>query len=135
MNPAAIDDRATIKQILDLNQRLLVSIADGDWKTYAELCDPTITAFEPEARGQCVEGMEFHRFYFNLGGIAGSHNTTMAAPHVRLLGDTAVVSYIRLVQRLDETGKPITVRSEETRIWQRQSNTWRHVHFHRSTSP
>jgi len=133
MNPPANDDQATVKHILDLNQRLLASIADGDWKTYAELCDPTLTAFEPEARGQLVEGMEFHHFYFGLGGIAGPHNTTICSPHVRLLGDVAVVCYVQLVQRLDESGKPITVRSEETRVWQRQGTAWRHVHFHRST--
>jgi hypothetical protein len=134
MTPAANDDQATVKHVLDLNMRLLASIADGDWKTYAELCDPTITAFEPEARGQWVEGMEFHHFYFNQGGIAGPHNTTMCSPHVRLMSDAAVVSYIRLVQRLDEGGKSITVRSEETRVWQRQGPAWRHVHFHRSMS-
>jgi calcium/calmodulin-dependent protein kinase (CaM kinase) II len=123
MNPAA-DDRATGEQVLELNRRLLAAIAEGDWNTYAELCDPTLTAFEPEARGHLVEGMDFHHFYFGLGGIAG--------PHVRLLGDVAVVCYVRLVQRLDDAGKPITVRSEETRVWQRQGSAWRHVHFHRS---
>ena len=111
------DEQATIKQVLDLNGRLLLSIAEGDWKTYSELCDPTITAFEPEARGQLAEGMEFHRFYFDLGGISGPHNTTICAPHVRLLGDVAVVCYVRLVQRLDDAGKPVTSRNEETRVW------------------
>ena len=69
MTPAADNDRATIEHVLELNRRLLVAIADGDWNTYAELCDPTLTAFEPEARGHLVEGMEFHHFYFGLGGI------------------------------------------------------------------
>ncbi len=128
----AIGDEATIKQVLDANERLLLSIAQGDWETYSQLCDPTITAFEPEACGQLVEGMAFHCFYFDRGGISGPHNTTVCAPHVRLLGDTAVLCYVRLVQYLDDAGKPITARSEETRIWQRQDGVWRHVHFHRS---
>ena len=64
--------------------------------------------------------MEFHRFYFDLGGISGPHNTTICAPHVRLLGDVAVVCYVRLVQRLDDAGKPVTSRGEETRVWQRR---------------
>ena len=33
------------EELLSLNQRLLDSIAGADWKTYAELCDPTLTAF------------------------------------------------------------------------------------------
>jgi hypothetical protein len=132
MSPAASNDRATVEHILQLSRRLLTSIADADWATYADLCDPTLTAFEPEARGHLVEGMEFHHFYFGQGGIAGAHNTTMCSPHVRLLGDVAVVSYVRLTQRLGDAGKPITVRSEETRVWERQGDAWRHVHFHRS---
>ena len=112
----------------------LLSIAEGDWETYSKLCDPTLTAFEPESRGQLVEGMEFHAFYFNLGGVSGPHNTTICTPHVRLLGDVAVVCYVRLVQRLDDLGKPVTHRAEETRVWQRQDGVWRHVHFHRSMS-
>ena len=29
--------------------------------------DPRLTAFEPEARGNLVEGLEFHKFYFDNG--------------------------------------------------------------------
>jgi calcium/calmodulin-dependent protein kinase (CaM kinase) II len=134
MTKPACDEQATIEQVLHLNRLLLSSIAKGDWKTYAELCDPSITAFEPEARGQLVEGMDFHRFYFDQGGIAGLHNTTMCSPHVRLMGDVAVVAYVRLVQRVDDAGKSITVRGEETRVWRRTGSTWQHVHFHRSVS-
>src|SRR5262249_52455615 len=39
------------QELLRLNQRLLDSIANADWKTYEELCDPTLTCFEPEANG------------------------------------------------------------------------------------
>ena len=76
--------------------------------------------------------MDFHRFYFDRGGIQGGCNLTLCSPHVRLLGDVAVLSYVRLMQVQDESGKPLTQRSEETRIWQRQAAGWRLVHFHRS---
>ena len=121
-----------IQQLLDLTQQLLDSIASGDWETYEKLCDPTLTAFEPESRGHLVEGMDFHRFYFNLAGD-GPRNTTIASPRVRLLGENAaVVSYIRLTQYVGDSGEPQTSRFEETRVWQRQEGRWRHVHFHRS---
>jgi calcium/calmodulin-dependent protein kinase (CaM kinase) II len=119
-------------ELLRLNQKLLDSIAQGDWAGYQELCDPRLTAFEPEARGQLVEGLEFHRFHFQLGGAKGHHNTTMCAPHVRLVGDVAVISYVRLNQREAADGSPITAAFAETRIWQRLDGRWRHVHFHRS---
>jgi calcium/calmodulin-dependent protein kinase (CaM kinase) II len=131
MNPDAND--ALVHELLELNQQLLESIADGDWETYAQLCDPALTAFEPETGGHLVEGMDFHRFYFELGGAAGPHNVTMSSPKVLLLGaDAAVLSYVRLTQRLNETHAPVTAVSEETRVWQRRDGAWRHVHFHRS---
>jgi calcium/calmodulin-dependent protein kinase (CaM kinase) II len=120
------------EELLKLNQRLLDCIAQGDWATYQELCDPTLTAFEPEGRGQLIEGLEFHHFYFRLGGVRGEHNTTMCSPRVRVLGDVAVVAYVRLNQRLAADRSPGTTAFEETRIWQRQSGQWKHVHFHRS---
>ena len=124
---------ATEQELLQLNQRLLECIAAGDWATYQELCDSTLTAFEPEAPGgQIVEGLDFHRFYFELGGIRGRHHTTLCSPRVRLMGDVAVVAYVRLIQRLGLDGAPATVASAETRIWQKQNGRWRHVHFHRT---
>lgn len=120
-------------ELLDANQRLLDAIVAGDWDVYAELCDPTLTAFEPESRGNLVAGLEFHRFYFELGGVDGPCNVTMASPQVRELGpDAAVVSYVRLVQRLDADGAPVTRPCEETRVWRRIDGAWKHVHFHRS---
>lgn len=126
-------DESDINELVDLTQQLLESIVGGDWETYAALCDPTLTAFEAESRGALVEGMEFHRFYFNLGAAPGPFNITICSPHVRLLGDVGIVSYVRLVQRLDANGSPITSRSEETRVWHRDESGWKHVHFHRTS--
>ena len=122
----------TRQELIDLTQRLLDSIAQADWNTYAELCDPTISCFEPEAHGHLVEGMEFHHYYFNLGAGSTAVNTTLSSPHVRVLGDVAIVSYVRLTQRLNPTGAPMTTAFEETRVWQMQKGHWKHVHFHRS---
>ncbi len=122
----------TTTELLALNRRLLESIVAGDWATYEDLCDPSLTCFEPETRGQWVEGMAFHHFYFKLDGAGGPANITVSTPHVRVMGDVAVISFIRLVQKLDGSGNPITARSEETRVWQRQEGRWRHVHFHRT---
>ncbi|EGV91170.1 Calcium/calmodulin-dependent protein kinase type II delta chain [Cricetulus griseus] len=35
-----------------------------------KICDPGLTAFEPEALGNLVEGMDFHRFYFENGSYS-----------------------------------------------------------------
>jgi Calcium/calmodulin dependent protein kinase II association domain len=120
------------QELLELSQQLLDAIAHGDWAAYEKLCDPGLTAFEPESRGQLVEGLEFHHFYFRLGGARGPNATTMCQPRVRVLGEVAVVTYVRLNQRVGLDGQPGVASFEETRIWQRQGETWKHVHFHRS---
>ena len=119
-------------QILRLNQRLLDAIAAGDWDTYAELCAPELTAFEPEARGQRVEGLGFHRFYFEAGPPPERRHTTMVDTRVVELGpEAALLTCVRLVQAETPQGF-VTQRSEETRVWQKRDGRWVHVHFHRS---
>lgn len=121
------------QDLLTLNQRLLDAITQGDWAVYQELCDPSITALEPEVPGgHIVTGLPFHRYYFDLGGVRGRHQTTMVSPNVRVLGDVAILAYTRLVQRLSLEGMPVTVASAETRIWHKRQGTWKNVHFHRT---
>jgi calcium/calmodulin-dependent protein kinase (CaM kinase) II len=122
------------EELLQINSRLLESIDQADWATYQELSDPSLTAFEPEALGQLVEGLEFHRYYFYSrgGGPKQNQNTTMCSPRVRMMGDAAVITYVRLTQHTGADGLPHTIGSAETRIWQRQGVKWKHIHFHRS---
>lgn len=119
-------------ELLALTQRLLDCIQAADWETYEQLCDPTLTAFEPEAAGQLIGGLPFHKYYFDLGPSKAPRQTSICGPHVRVMGDVAIVSYVRLTQKLDEAGRPVTASTMETRVWQKVSGTWKHVHFHRS---
>lgn len=132
------DDSGVTAELLLLSQQLLDCITGGDWETYVRLCDPALTAFEPEARGGRVEGLEFHRYYFDMHASEPPKTAvrnTLVGPQVRLLGPAAaLVTYVRLVQLVDAAGKPQTARFEETRVWQRCDGKWRHVHFHRSAN-
>jgi hypothetical protein len=119
------------REVLALNQELLDVIARADWSRYRELCDASLTCFEPETLGHLVSGLDFHEFYFKLGAVRGENLTTMASPHARVMGDVAILSYVRLNQRITADG-PVTRAVEETRVWQKQGGTWKHVHFHRS---
>ncbi|XP_026679463.1 calcium/calmodulin-dependent protein kinase type II alpha chain [Diaphorina citri] len=72
---------------------------------YTKICDPHLTAFEPEALGNLVEGMEFHKFYFDnvVGKNCKAVNTTILNPNVHLLGDDAAcIAYVRLTQYMDK---------------------------------
>jgi ketosteroid isomerase-like protein len=131
MGNTAMATSADRDTILDLTQKLLVSITRGDWDTYKEICCPSLTCFEPEAMGNLVDGLDFHQYYFNLPGGSTPVQSTIVAPHIRVMGDTAVIAYVRLTQKIAD-GKPTTVAMEETRVWQKQMGKWKHVHFHRS---
>jgi calcium/calmodulin-dependent protein kinase (CaM kinase) II len=123
---------AAESELLDLSRRLLKAIDAGDWSSYAELCDEQITCFEPEAEGHLVVGLPFHKFYFDLPGSGSPRQSSMAAAHVRVIGDMGIVCYARVVQKLDSSGAPVTACADETRVWQRINGKWKHVHFHRS---
>ncbi|XP_042148193.1 calcium/calmodulin-dependent protein kinase type II alpha chain isoform X16 [Ixodes scapularis] len=123
------------QEIVKLTEQLIESINGGDYETYTKLCDPHLTAFEPEALGNLVEGMEFHKFYFDNGAGKSykSQNTTIINPTVHLLGDDAAcIAYIRLMQYIDRAGIARTRQTEETRVWHRKDTKWQNVHFHRS---
>lgn len=124
-------------EIIAATENLLSAIFRGDWSRYVELCAEDITAIEPEARGHLVQGLGFHRTYFPESPrpepAPGERSTvTISSPHVRVIGDAAVIAYVRLVQAPDMMGGYETSASEETRVWQRIDGQWKHVHFHRS---
>lgn len=123
---------STENELLELCQQLLDSIDRQDWDVYTRLCDATLSAFEPEGVGHLIEGMPFHRFYFDMEATGRPKQSTISSPKVRLLGDVAVVTYVRLVQRIQADGSAPSSGFEETRVWQKQDGAWKHVHFHRS---
>ncbi|XP_042148218.1 calcium/calmodulin-dependent protein kinase type II alpha chain isoform X41 [Ixodes scapularis] len=116
-NGSAHDPRK--QEIVKLTEQLIESINGGDYETYTKLCDPHLTAFEPEALG--------------AGKSYKSQNTTIINPTVHLLGDDAAcIAYIRLMQYIDRAGIARTRQTEETRVWHRKDTKWQNVHFHRS---
>jgi len=96
------------------------------------LCDPSLSAFEPEGLGHLIEGMPFHHFYFDMEGSGRAKQSTISSPQVRLMDDVAIVTYVRLIQRVQPDGSAPSSAFEETRVWERQHDEWQHVHFHRS---
>nr|XP_055209383.1 calcium/calmodulin-dependent protein kinase type II subunit gamma isoform X4 [Gorilla gorilla gorilla] len=52
------------QEIIKITEQLIEAINNGDFEAYTKICDPGLTSFEPEALGNLVEGMDFHKFYF-----------------------------------------------------------------------
>jgi ketosteroid isomerase-like protein len=122
--------------IVAITQSLLDAIFRGDWVTYTQICAEDITAIEPEGRGHLIQGLPFHQTYFPVQPRNPKTDSlptvTISSPHVRVMGDAAVIAYVRLVQSRDSQGSVTVSATEETRVWQRVAGDWKHVHFHRS---
>ncbi|KAJ8264751.1 hypothetical protein GJAV_G00154460 [Gymnothorax javanicus] len=129
--------KARKQEIIKITEQLIEAVNNGDFDAYT-ICDPGLTSFEPEALGNLVEGMDFHKFYFEnlLSKNSKPVHTTILNPHVHLIGDDAAcIAYIRLTQFIDSQGRPRTSQSEETRVWHRRDSKWLNVHFHCSGAP
>ncbi|XP_047198178.1 calcium/calmodulin-dependent protein kinase type II delta chain isoform X27 [Hippoglossus stenolepis] len=132
------DMKARKQEIIKMTEQLIEAINNGDFEAYTRICDPGLTSFEPEALGNLVEGMDFHKFYFDnlLSKNSKPVHTTILNPHVHLIGeDAACIAYIRLTQYMDGQGRPRSCQSEETRVWHRREAKWLNVHFHCSGAP
>uniref|UniRef100_A0A8D2PAA2 calcium/calmodulin-dependent protein kinase n=1 Tax=Zosterops lateralis melanops TaxID=1220523 RepID=A0A8D2PAA2_ZOSLA len=126
------------QEIIKITEQLIEAINNGDFEAYTKICDPGLTSFEPEALGNLVEGMDFHKFYFenSLSKSNKPIHTIILNPHVHLVGeDAACIAYIRLTQYIDGQGRPRTTQSEETRVWHRRDGKWLNVHYHCSGAP
>ncbi|XP_007961187.1 calcium/calmodulin-dependent protein kinase type II subunit gamma isoform X23 [Chlorocebus sabaeus] len=126
------------QEIIKITEQLIEAINNGDFEAYTKICDPGLTSFEPEALGNLVEGMDFHKFYFEnlLSKNSKPIHTTILNPHVHVIGeDAACIAYIRLTQYIDGQGRPRTSQSEETRVWHRRDGKWLNVHYHCSGAP
>ncbi|XP_073690145.1 calcium/calmodulin-dependent protein kinase type II subunit gamma isoform X24 [Garra rufa] len=130
--------KARKQEIIKITEQLIEAINNGDFEAYTRICDPGLTSFEPEALGNLVEGMDFHKFYFEnlLSKNSKPVHTTILNPHVHLIGeDAACIAYIRLTQYMDSQGRPRSSQSEETRVWHRRDAKWLNIHFHCSGAP
>ncbi|XP_058491664.1 calcium/calmodulin-dependent protein kinase (CaM kinase) II beta 1 isoform X24 [Solea solea] len=137
-SPSLSSAQTRKQEIIKITEQLIEAINNGDFEAYAKICDPGLTSFEPEALGNLVEGMDFHRFYFE--NLLAKNNkpihTTILNPHVHLIGeDAACIAYIRLTQFVDGQGRPRSSQSEETRVWHRRDSKWQNIHFHCSGAP
>ncbi|XP_058581659.1 calcium/calmodulin-dependent protein kinase type II subunit beta isoform X3 [Neofelis nebulosa] len=136
--PGPLPTPSRKQEVIKITEQLIEAVNSGDFEAYAKICDPGLTSFEPEALGNLVEGMDFHRFYFEnlLAKNSKPIHTTILNPHVHVIGeDAACIAYIRLTQYIDGQGRPRTSQSEETRVWHRRDGKWQNVHFHCSGAP
>jgi calcium/calmodulin-dependent protein kinase (CaM kinase) II len=61
---------ATSSLLIRMTQELLDSISNQNFPRYQALCHPSLTCFEPEACGNLIHGLRFHKHYFDLKPVS-----------------------------------------------------------------
>ncbi|KAF1500669.1 Calcium/calmodulin-dependent protein kinase type II delta chain, partial [Eudyptula minor] len=129
------------QEIIKVTEQLIEAINNGDFEAYTKICDPGLTSFEPEALGNLVEGMDFHRFYFENGKQSFFHLRESSSEYYffsefcyMCFSVCFCCAHPHIIGHLGY-GMPKTMQSEETRVWHRRDGKWQNVHFHRSGSP
>ena len=91
------------------------------------MCDPSVTAFEPEALGNLVEGLDFHRFYFEnckppsptplrLPCSPEREENHINATELKYIPLRAVLIFVHIVKQ-EKTAVPVLVMRLETLMW------------------
>lgn len=128
-----MDNGSEINSILDLTQKLLDSIAKKDWESYINLIDEKVTSIEPDSSNNFIEGMDYHKFYFDLpNGRINIIKENIIQPNLRIYGEMAIICYKRLTQIFTDDKRCESKCCSETRIWRKTGNNWKLVHTHRS---
>ncbi|NWS48355.1 KCC2D kinase, partial [Probosciger aterrimus] len=123
------------QEIIKVTEQLIEAINNGDFEAYTKICDPGLTSFEPEALGNLVEGMDFHRFYFENGEGSVLFFSEFCSVCFPVCSCVAHSHKALWIAEESLSGMPKTMQSEETRVWHRRDGKWQNVHFHRSGSP
>ncbi|MHA2104182.1 MAG: nuclear transport factor 2 family protein [Candidatus Hodarchaeales archaeon] len=119
--------------IYDILMKLLHSIQKRDNQLYKTLVSEKLTCFEPESHGNLVKGLDFHLFFGNTIPPPENYHLEIVNPVIRVYGETAYASYTLLIQI--KQGDDVKINSvNETRIFHKESDSWRMVHFHRSNT-
>ncbi len=133
--------RVEEEDILDLLDRHLRSIWDGDLETYRATTAPEVTFFEWYISTQRIDGLDFHlREIAATGRVAEAQQRAgkprsveheVLAPKVQLYGDIAIVTFTLLMRYTGEGGVQHTEHNE-TRVFARRGAGWQLVHCHKS---
>ena len=104
-----------------------------DFDTYRTLCDKDMTCFEPECRDQLIEGVNFHKFYFDNPTQNVAPKFGFSEIKVRLFKDNgASISFVKTTTGVSESGENVSRVGRETRVWSLIGKNWKCIHFHRS---
>lgn len=132
-NPGSTAASPEDQELLDITTRMLAAIHNGEADTYSALCADDLTCFEDVCPYR-IDGIPFHVSLIKQMAedpLQQPVRFDLLTPKVQCYGDSAVVTYTRLLT-FNDSGKPSWRTFNESRVFIRQDGKWLMVHFHRT---
>ncbi len=145
MNAYASDPSPELaRQLLDLLDRSLQAIWDGDAESYAALTAEDVSFFEWYIAPQRIDGLDFHlrEIQVHRQAVSGAGKDEpvrieheILQPRIQVYGHTAILTYT-LFLRVMRNGSLQHLSHHETRVFYNfgdaQTPQWKLVHCHKS---
>lgn len=128
------------QEILDVLNRNLQAIWDGDVDAYVATCAEDVSFFEWYVTTQRIDGLDFHlrELRVHPQALGGGHADDSAhteheilQPRIQVYGDTAIVTYTLLVRAI-RGASVVRTQQNETRVFHRFADGWKLIHCHKS---
>lgn len=129
-----------VEDLLEVLERNLQSIWDGDVEAYRATTAEEVSFYEWYISPQRIDGLDFHlrelRVHADVVGDGEARvEHEILQPRVQRYGDTAIITYTLLIRAVGEEG--VTHRSHnETRVFHNvggeDAPQWKLVHCHKS---
>ncbi|NOZ29509.1 MAG: protein kinase [Chloroflexi bacterium] len=132
----------SVQTLLDVLDRNLQSIWDGDVETYRATTAEDVSFFEWYISPQRIDGIDFHLRELKVharvlggGSDAVRIEHEVLQPRVQIYGDTAIITYTLLTRAVSSAGV-VHKSHNETRVFHNfgtdDEPQWKLVHCHKS---
>lgn len=132
------------RRLLDILDRSLQSIWDGDPDAYAALTAADVSFYEWYISPVRIDGLDFHlrEILVHRAAVGGGDDTDVhiehevLQPRIQVYGDTAIISYTLFVRAV-QGGRVQHLSHNESRVYHNFGDAddapdWRLVHCHKS---
>jgi len=132
------------RHLLDLLDRSLQTIWDGDADAYAALTADDVSFFEWYISPVRIDGLDFHlrEILVHRAAVGGGDDASglhieheILQPRIQVYGDTAIVTYMLFVRAV-QGGRVQHISHNETRVFHNfgegEKWAWKLVHCHKS---
>jgi len=119
-------------ELLAITEQMLNAMYTGNSDVHRKHCMPDMSSYEWYIAPFRIDGADFHYRLIEAGGNAPVTHLDMLTPRVQVYGDTGIVNYTLLKTVVGDGGETTFSTINETRVFVKESGTWKMAHLHKS---